>query len=82
MNEETILFSVDEIKSKNVENIIKEVFVALEEKGYDPMNQVVGYIMSGDPGYISSFKNARKNITSIDRSELIAVILKEYLDNK
>ncbi len=82
MNDETILFDVDALKSKNVEKIIDDVILALEEKGYDSINQIVGYMMSGDPGFISSFKSARKNITSIDRSELIATILKEYLNNK
>ena len=51
----------------------------LEEKGYNPVNQVVGYIMSGDPGYITSYKNARSKISEFDRSKLLEALLKEVL---
>ena len=58
----------------------RELVIALMEKGYNPINQIVGYIISGDPGYISSYKDSRKKIVSLDRSELVALILEDYLE--
>ena len=58
---------------------MENVFNVLEERGYQPINQIVGYLMSGDPGYISSYKGAREKIMSIDRAMLLAYILQEYL---
>ena len=77
--ENTNLFDVSELASANVRLTLKEVAEILKERGYDPVNQLVGYIISGDPGYISSYKDAREKLTSIDRAELVAYILKEYL---
>ena len=77
--ENTTLFDVSVLESANVKNVIKEVCSLLEERGYNPINQLVGYFMSGDPGYISSYKGARDKIMSIERSEILAYILKEYL---
>ena len=62
-----------------VEAILREVYLALQEKGYDPINQIVGYLMSGDPGYISSYKDARKKIVSIDRSRMLEFLLNKAL---
>mgnify|MGYP003313682966 CR=1 FL=1 len=56
------------------------MYEALVEKGYDPINQLVGYLMSGDPGYISNFKDSRNKILEFDRAEVMAIILEEYLD--
>ncbi len=77
--ENTTYFTMSELESANVKLILKEVYQILEERGYNPINQLVGYIISGDPGYISSYKNAREKILSIERSELVSYILKEYL---
>ncbi len=77
--ENTNLFNVSELESANARLILKEVYQILEERGYNPINQLVGYILSGDPGYISSYKDAREKITSLERAELVAYILKEYL---
>ena len=77
--ENTNLFDVSELASANVRLTLKEVAEILKERGYDPVNQLVGFIISGDPGYISSYKDAREKLTSIDRAELVAYILKEYL---
>ena len=60
--------------------ILSAVFEALTEKGYDPVNQIVGYIMSGDPTYITSHKGARGMITRFERDELLEVVFKEYLN--
>ncbi|MBU5440208.1 IreB family regulatory phosphoprotein [Tissierella sp. MSJ-40] len=59
--------------------IILNVFSSLEEKGYDPINQVIGYILSGDPTYITSYNNARSMIRKIERDELLEELLKSYL---
>lgn len=82
MLDKTSLFDVNIIREANISSTLKDVFNALQEKGYDPINQMVGYLISGDPGYISSYKDARSKIVSLDRSEVIAIILKEYLKNK
>lgn len=80
MDGKTTLFDVSEIRKANISVTLKEVFLALEEKGYDPVNQLVGYLISGDPGYISSHKDARAKIISLERSEIVAVLLKKYLE--
>ena len=74
----THLFSIDEFNTEFVRETIKEVYEALEERGYNPTNQLVGYLISGDPGYISSHKEARNKITRLDRSKVIEVLLKEF----
>ncbi len=78
-NDTTHLYSIEEFESKLVSDTIKDVYDSLQERGYNPINQLVGYIMSGDPGYISSHKEARNKITRIDRSKIIEVLLREYL---
>lgn len=76
----TTMYSIEEIENARVSCIIKDVIDALQERGYNPIDQLAGYLMSGDPAYISSYKDARKMITSIDRSEILEVILKEYAE--
>lgn len=75
----TYLFSVEELNDALVKDTLKEVFEALEERGYNPVNQLVGYLMSGDPGYISNHKEARNKILKIDRSKILEILVKEYL---
>lgn len=65
----------------DVRKIIGEVYDALTEKGYNPVSQVVGYIMSGDPTYITSYKNARSLIMKVERDEIIEVLLEDYIKN-
>ncbi len=77
--ENTTLFDVAILEKANVKNVIKEVSNLLSERGYNPVNQLVGYFMSGDPGYISSYKGARDKILSIDRAQILAYIIEEYL---
>lgn len=62
-----------------IKETIGEVYEALSEKGYNPVNQIVGYVMSGDPTYITSYKNARVTIGKIERDELVEELLKEYI---
>jgi uncharacterized protein (UPF0297 family) len=66
----------------SVKTVIEHVYRAMEEKGYNPVNQIVGYIMSGDPTYITSHKNARSMIMKVERDELVEELLTEYIKNK
>ncbi len=76
---ETRLFNVEELETTLVQKTLNEIYDALEERGYNPINQLVGYLLSGDPGYISSYKDARKKITSLDRAKIIETLLKSYI---
>ena len=62
--------------------VLEKVYAALRQKGYDPINQFVGYIMSGDPSYITGYHGARNLITKVDREELVEEIMQAYLDNE
>lgn len=79
MEEKTSLFDVSIIKKKLISSTLKEIFDALMERGYNPINQIVGYLISGDPGYISNYKDSRNKILEFDRAEVMAIILEEYL---
>lgn len=79
-SETTHLYDLKELDVALTEKILKEVVDALEEKGYHPIKQITGYLMSGDPGYISSYKKARNKICSIDRSQIIEFLLKRGLE--
>ena len=72
------------IKENTIEvtDILAQVYEALSEKGYNPVNQIVGYIMSGDPTYITSYKNARSLIMKAERDEIIEVLLENYIETK
>ncbi len=76
--ENTSLFSVQEIDAEMTRVTLREVYEALEERGYNPVNQIVGYLISGDPGYISSYKDARNKIQEIDRAKIIEILLVEF----
>ena len=75
----TQFFKVEVEPETGVKVILAAVFEALTEKGYNPVNQIVGYIMSGDPTYITSYKNARSLIMRVDRDELVEELLTEYI---
>ena len=77
----TYLFNVEEVNDALVKDTIKEVCDALNERGYNAVNQLAGYLMSGDPGYISNHKEARNKISKIDRSKILEILIKEYLKN-
>ena len=77
----TQFFSVQKEPELQVKDVIEIVYEALKEKGYNPVNQMVGYIMSGDPTYITSHNNARSKIMKVERDELVAEVLKFYIDN-
>ena len=79
MNEPTISFSILDDKEKQIKEILTSVYNALKQKGYNPINQIVGYILSEDPTYITTHNNARSLIRKIDRDELLQVLVKSYL---
>lgn len=81
-NNFTVKFNLDKEKERKARGIILDVYQALEEKGYDPTNQFIGYILSGDPTYITSHNNARTLIRQIERDELLEELLKSYLNKK
>lgn len=78
----TQFFKVPQEQKLGVEEILEKVYQALTEKGYNPVNQIVGYIMSGDPTYITSHNNARSLIMKVERDELIEETVKYYINNK
>ncbi len=78
---ETMMFNVDNEKDNEAKEILISVYRALKEKGYNPINQMVGYILSGDPTYITNYKNARSIIRRLERDELLEEVLKFYLES-
>ncbi len=77
--EHTMKFSGEELQDERVREVLANVYSALEEKGYSPVNQLVGYILSGDPAYITSHNNARTLISALERDEIVKVLLNSYL---
>lgn len=75
----TVKFSISK-EDTSVEDILKQVYSSLKEKGYDPINQIVGYIISGDPTYITSYNNARYLIRRFERDEILEELVKTYID--
>ena len=78
----TQYFKVQAEPEVQVKEIIASVYEAMTEKGYNPINQIVGYIMSGDPTYITSHKNATSLIIKVERDELVEELLRAYVENK
>ena len=79
---ETMMFKVDNEKVNEAREILMTVYKALKEKGYNPINQIVGYILSGDPTYITNHLNARSVVRRLERDELLEEIVRYYLENK
>ena len=78
--DETVSFYVEREKNQKTKEILKSVYEALKEKGYNPINQIVGYILSGDPTYITSHNNARNKIRTIERDELLEKMVRNFID--
>ena len=78
----TQYFKVKTEPEVQVKEVLDVVYTAMEAKGYNPVNQIVGYIMSGDPTYITSYKGARSMIMKVERDELVEELLKEYIKNR
>ncbi|MBQ7793981.1 MAG: IreB family regulatory phosphoprotein [Clostridia bacterium] len=80
-NNETLKWKLEYDKAKVVREIIDDVYDALKVKGYDPISQIVGYILSGDPTYITSYNGARSKIVRVERDELLEELVKSYISN-
>jgi uncharacterized protein (UPF0297 family) len=78
-SKKTIMFDASKTRQKSTREVLETVYDALEERGYNGIDQIVGYILSGDPSYITSHNNARLMISRIDRDDLVEEILKAYL---
>ncbi len=78
----TSVYDVEEFQEELIKDVLNDVYLALEERGYNPINQLVGYLMSGDPGYISSHKEARKKISTLERNKIIEVLLRNYMNKE
>lgn len=80
--EETMMFKVQAEEMNQARDILLAVYSALKQKGYNPINQLVGYLLSGDPAYITSYNNARSMVRRLERDELLEELLKKYLEEK
>ncbi len=80
MGEPTAIFSIQDDQDREIHDILLEVYDALKEKGYNPVNQLVGYILSEDPTYITTYKNARTLIRKVDRDDLLQALVRHYLE--
>ena len=78
--DETVSFKMEREENEKTKEILKEVYNSLKEKGYNPINQIVGYILSGDPTYITSHNDARNLIRKVERDELLEKMVEEYID--
>ena len=81
MEDFTRKFNAAQDKSVQIHHVLTTVYEALKEKGYDPINQIVGYILSEDPTYITTYKNARAIIRRIDRDDLLQALVRDYVRN-
>ncbi len=82
MHDQTVTFSVKQDRKDEIKKTLTVVYEALLEKGYNPVNQIVGYILSEDPTYITTYNNARSLVRHIDRDELLQEMVKSYLNQK
>ena len=82
MDHNTIKFLVPDENAEEMKNILTSVYRSLSEKGYNPINQIVGYLLSEDPTYITNYNNARSLICKLDRDELLQELVRNYLDEK
>ena len=78
-SEPTAIFSIHDEKDEQIREILQQVYAALKEKGYNPVNQLVGYILSEDPTYITTHNGARSLIRKVDRDDLLQALLRSYL---
>ena len=78
-NGKTMTFSIAQLKELETKQALTQVYNALKEKGYNPINQIVGYILSEDPTYITNYNNARAIIAKLDRDELLKILVSSYL---
>jgi len=81
-SENTIKFSLPKDKKTLTKEILTEVYDSLQKKGYNPVNQLVGYLISGDPTYITNYNGARARVSKLERDEILEEVIKYYLDIK
>ena len=81
-DKDTVKFTVPSDDKENMRRILRNVYEALTEKGYNPVNQIVGYLLTEDPTYITNYNNARSLICRIDRDELLQELVRSYLEDK
>ncbi len=79
--DKTTLFEIEDITNALIETTLDEIYDALKEKGYNPISQIVGYLVSGDPGYITNYKNARDKMLNLDRNKVLELMVRNYLEN-
>ena len=79
MSEPTAIFSIRDERDQEIRAIVQEVYDALKDKGYNPINQLVGYILSEDPTYITTYKNARSIIRKVDRDDLLQALVRNFI---
>ena len=82
VSQETMMFKVGAEENNEAALIIQNVYNSLKEKGYNPINQLVGYLLSGDPTYITSYNNARNTIRKLERDEILEEFVRAYLQDK
>ena len=82
MGEPTAIFSIHDEKDDEIRDIVQQVYAALKEKGYNPVNQLVGYLISGDPTYITNYNGARALVRKLERDEILEEVIKSYLEIK
>lgn len=81
MHDKTMTFSIEKDKDEDIRRILIIVYEALKKQGYSPINQIVGYILSDDPTFITTYNNARNLIQKVDRNELLQSLVKFYVNN-
>ena len=77
--DETVRFNLDYSNLKEISDTLKDVYLSLDEKGYNPINQIVGYVLSGDPAYVPRYNNARNQIRKYERDEIVEELVRYYL---
>ena len=77
--DETVRFNLDDSNRKEISETLKDVYLSLDEKGYNPINQIVGYVLSGDPAYVPRYHNARNLIRKYERDEIVEELVRYYL---
>ena len=82
VSDETMLFRKVEDEPVTAEEVLTRVYQSIQEKGYNPINQIVGYIMSGDPTYITSYKSARSLIMKVERDEILEELMENYIETR
>ena len=79
--DKTVFFEVSDVENALVSKTLLEVYRSLESRGYNPTSQIIGYLITGDPGYITSFENARDKMTDLNREKVLEIILTDYMKN-